>query len=96
MPELWVEIVGYFAAGLTIVSLLPQLIKIIVSKSSRDVALEAYFICVLFEILWSIYGIYTKNLQILITNVTCCVISTLIIVFGYYYRYTQNSSNASV
>jgi MtN3 and saliva related transmembrane protein len=84
--DLSTEIVGYIASGLTIISLLPQLIKIIRNKSAKDVSLESYFIFVVVEVLWLYYGIKKLNLQIIIANGTCALVSLFIIILGYSYK----------
>jgi MtN3 and saliva related transmembrane protein len=84
------EIIGYIASVLTILSLLPQLIKICRNKSANDVALSTYFIFVLVEILWLYYGIKIVNYQIIIANGTCCLMSISVIVLGYLYKKKEN------
>jgi MtN3 and saliva related transmembrane protein len=80
------EIIGFIAGTLIIISLLPQLIKIIQSKSTNDVSISTYIILLIATILWSIYGILKNDLQILLTNVISSFIVILIIICVYYFR----------
>lgn len=80
------EVIGYIASVLTILSLLPQLIKICRNKSANDVALGTYFIFVVVEVLWLYYGIKIINYQIIIANGTCCIMSITVICLGYFYK----------
>jgi MtN3 and saliva related transmembrane protein len=84
--DLLTEIIGYIASVLTIISLIPQLVKIIVNKSAKDVALESYFIFVILDTLWLYYGIKKINFQIIIANSTCALISVIILILGYSYK----------
>jgi MtN3 and saliva related transmembrane protein len=54
-------VIGYLASTLTIISLLPQLVKIILYKSAKDVSLESYFLFILVEILWLYYGVKRRE-----------------------------------
>lgn len=90
------EIIGYIASVLTILSLLPQLIKICRNKSANDVALGTYFIFVLVEILWLYYGIKIVNYQIIIANGTCCLMSISVIVLGYLYKKKERDETVNL
>ena len=90
------EIIGYIASVLTIISLLPQLIKIIINKSANDVALSTYFIFVIVEVLWLYYGIKIVNYQIIIANGTCCIMSISVIVLGYIYKKKETIDTTDV
>ena len=74
-----INIIGYIAGGFVIISLIPQLIKIIKSKSSDDISILTLVIILTAQILWSVFGFYKNDLQIIVTNVTAGCISVFII-----------------
>jgi MtN3 and saliva related transmembrane protein len=57
----YVDILGYFAGILVVISLLPQFIKSWKTKSTADISLWRYIIYVAGLILWIIYAIVIKN-----------------------------------
>ena len=89
MNSLLIDIIGYLAGVLIIISLIPQLTIIIIKKDSRNVSIATFFILFFACVLWTIFGAYTGNLQILITNVISGFISFLIINASIYFRYRQ-------
>lgn len=84
--NLTTEIIGYVASSMTFISLIPQLAKIVVNNSAKDVSLESYFIFIVVEALWLYYGVKTMNYQIIMCNATCIIISSSIIILGFVYN----------
>jgi MtN3 and saliva related transmembrane protein len=84
--ELQLEIIGFTGGALIIISLIPQLFVIILNKSSKDVSIYMYFILLLAQILWSIYGFIKNDLQVIITNIIAAFLTILIISFSLYYK----------
>lgn len=80
MDKVLVEILGIIAGTLTTTSFLPQLIKIIKTKSAKDLSLGMFIIFTTGILLWLIYGILTKTLAIIIANsITFLIASTILI-----------------
>jgi MtN3 and saliva related transmembrane protein len=82
-----INIIGYIAGGFVIISLIPQLIKIIKSKSSDDISILTLVIILTAQILWSVFGFYKNDLQIIVTNVTAGCISVFIIFITLLYKH---------
>jgi len=80
------EIIGYVAGFLTTICMVPQLWEIFSKKSARDVSLMTYFILLVGEVLWTVYGVFLKDLRIILPNVVSSIIGILIICFAGYYR----------
>ena len=80
------DIIGFVATFLTIITGIPQLIKIIKSKKSNDVSLSMFVILAVAQILWVIYGVYRSDVQIIITNVIAGFITLFIIYITIYYN----------
>ena len=57
----YIDILGYVAGILVVISLLPQVIKSWKTKLTRDISLSRYVIYVIGLILWIIYAVIIQN-----------------------------------
>ena len=73
-------IVGIVCSTLTTVSLLPQVFKLIKTKSADDLSFWTYVSLSTGTFLWVIYGIMLKQPPIYIANILTCAFSTSILV----------------
>ena len=64
----YITIVGLAAAALGGFSLFPQLLKVLKTKSTRDLSLGMLMFFCASIFLWLLYGILMKNLPIIIAN----------------------------
>ena len=65
---IWVDVLGYIAGILVVISLLPQVIKSWKTKLTRDISLSRYVIYVIGLILWITYAFIIKNGPVGIMN----------------------------
>ena len=65
---IYVDILGYIAGILVVISLIPQVIKSLKTKSTKDISLLRYIIYITGLILWIIYAILIKNGPVAIMN----------------------------
>ena len=73
-----IKIIGYIAAILTTSAFIPQAVKTIKTKHTKDLSLVMYIALTTGILLWFIYGVYLKDLPIVLANgITLCF--TLII-----------------
>lgn len=56
-----IDLLGYFAGILVVISLLPQVIKSWKTKLTRDISLWRYIIYVIGLILWVLYAVIIDN-----------------------------------
>ena len=63
-----IDILGYIAGILVVISLVPQVIKSWTTKSTRDISLSRYIIYVSGLILWVTYAFLIQNGPVAITN----------------------------
>jgi len=63
-----VDIMGYVAGLLVVISLLPQAIKSWKTKLTRDISLWRYIIYILGLVIWIIYAIIIKNGPVALMN----------------------------
>ncbi len=62
------EFLGFTAATLTTIAFIPQVIKIIRTKSAADISLLMYLIFGLGVFLWGIYGVMIYSVPIIAAN----------------------------
>ena len=76
----YITIIGLSAAAMGGISLFPQVLKVIRTKSTKDISREMFLLLAGSIFLWLIYGILLKDLPIIIANFFG-FIQTLIILF---------------
>ncbi len=79
------EFFGYFAAILTTVAFLPQLIKTLKTKKADDVSLITLIMFLSGVGSWIIYGYKINSFPILLANVITFILNLLILIFKLYY-----------
>jgi len=77
------KILGMFAAALTMFSFVPQIIKVMRTKSARDVSVTTLVQLAVGVSLWIIYGIYLKDHIIIVANAVT-LLSMLILLYLYF------------
>ena len=85
MYSLNIEFFGYFAAILTTVAFLPQLIKTLKTKKADDVSLVTLILFICGVVFWIIYGHAISSLPILIANIITFVLNLFILISKIYY-----------
>ena len=81
MEKINVEIFGYFAAVLTTIAFIPQLVKTIKSKKADDVSLTTLIMFLTGVGSWIIYGFRINSNPILIANIITFILNLLILIF---------------
>jgi MtN3 and saliva related transmembrane protein len=74
-----VTLIGLAAAALTTLSFLPQALKVIRTKHTKDLSLSMYAIFTTGILLWLIYGIMSNDLPIISANVITIVLAAIIL-----------------
>ena len=80
-----VEFFGYFAAILTTLAFIPQLIKTLKTKKAEDVSLTTLIMFLTGVAAWIIYGIEISSKPILIANIVTFLLNFFILVFKLIY-----------
>ena len=80
-----VDIFGYFAAILTTVAFLPQLIKTLKTKKADDVSLTTLIMFISGVLSWIIYGYKISSSPILIANLITLILNLLILISKIYF-----------
>ena len=76
-----VEFFGYFAAILTTLAFLPQLIKTLKTKKAEDVSLITLIMFLTGVLSWIIYGYKIASTPILIANIITFILNLFILIF---------------
>lgn len=74
------DLLGFFAAILTTIAYVPQAIKIIRTKHTRDLSLAMYSVLNVGLLAWLVYGIFLVQWPIIFAN-TVTLLFTLPILF---------------
>ena len=74
---MFVDIIGYIAGILTLINMLPQVMKSYKTKSVEDVSFLMVLSFTLSMLLWVIYAIFINSWPIIITNSIAFVISVM-------------------
>ena len=85
MKIIYIEFFGYFAAILTTLAFIPQLIKTLKTKKADDVSLTTLIMFLTGVAAWIIYGIQISSKPILIANTKTFLLNFLILVFKLIY-----------
>ena len=85
MNIFYIEFFGYFAAILTTLAFIPQLIKTLKTKTAEDVSLTTLIMFLTGVAAWIIYGIQISSKPILIANMITFLLNFLILVFKLIY-----------
>ena len=80
-----IDIFGYFAAILTTVAFLPQLIKTLKTKKADDVSLTTLVMFIIGVFSWIIYGYKISSNPILIANLVTLILNLLILISKVYF-----------
>jgi MtN3 and saliva related transmembrane protein len=80
-------LIGSLAALLTTFGFLPQIIKMIRTKSVKDISIITFLQFSLGVFLWAIYGIHIGDTIVVIANI--CTLLTLLVAITLYYHYKK-------
>jgi MtN3 and saliva related transmembrane protein len=81
-----ITIIGLIAALFTTVSLLPQLIRIWKTKSTKDISTGMFALFCGGVFLWFIYGVFVNDYPIIIANSLAFIQAAVILVFKAKYK----------
>ena len=79
-------IIGLAAATCTTFSFLPQAIKVIKTKHTKDLSLAMYSIFTIGVFLWLVYGILVKDIPLIVANVVTFIFAATILITKIRYK----------
>lgn len=77
---MWI-IISYAAAILTTLSFLPQALKVIKTRNTKDISLCMYFLFTVGVVLWALYGFFNQEYAVGIANALTFVFAAIILVY---------------
>ncbi|MFA6521176.1 MAG: SemiSWEET transporter [Candidatus Gracilibacteria bacterium] len=80
------EAIGIMAGICTTVSLVPQVIKTLKTKSAKDVSLLMFVIFSMGVLLWLVYGFIINSISMIVANCVTFVLAAIILVAKVKYR----------
>ena len=78
---MFVTILGFVAAALTTVSFVPQAVKILRTRDTKNISLYMYICSVVGVSCWLAYGILIRNYVIISANAVTLVLGAFILIF---------------
>jgi len=81
-----ITILGLAASLLTTSAFLPQAIKTIKTKNTKDISLAMYAIFSCGVLLWLIYGIFIKDIPVIAANAITLVFALIILSYKLKYK----------
>ena len=74
------SLVGFAAAALGMIAFLPQVVKSLKTKKTRDVSFSSFSIVAVTNFLWTIYGVLRRDVPLTLAN-SVIFVSVLIILW---------------
>jgi len=75
-----IKIIAYIAAVLTTSSFIPQALKTIKTKQTKDLSLGMYLSFSIGVMLWFVYGIFLKDMPIILANGITFIFAFIILI----------------
>lgn len=85
-----VDSIGYLAATCTTVSFLPQLVRVLKLRSTREISLGMFSVFSLGTAMWLIYGVLSHSWPVTVANAVTLVLSISILVLKL--RFDRNAA----
>ncbi|QWX85010.1 SemiSWEET transporter [Cellulophaga sp. HaHaR_3_176] len=82
-------VIGTLAGICTTSAALPQIVKAWRTKQVNDVSPYMFFVLIMGVLLWTLYGIFLKDLAIIITNGISTCLNGIMLVLIFKYRSTS-------
>jgi len=76
----WLDILGYVAGMLVVISMLPQVIKSFRTKSTTDISIARSIIYAVGVILWTTYGIILQNSPLTVMNSVGAILGVIMLI----------------
>ena len=86
MEKIHIGILGMSAGFLTTMSFIPQVIKILRTKHTKDISLGMYTILLVGVFLWLVYGIYLEELPLILFNIITLILCSLVLFMKLKYK----------
>lgn len=82
----FIEIIGLFAAACTTSAYIPQAVKVMRTKHTKDLSLGMYILIVIGLFSWLAYGIFMKNLPLILANSITLIFASITLILKIKYK----------
>ncbi|MFZ5996378.1 MAG: SemiSWEET family sugar transporter [Nitrospirota bacterium] len=86
MDNDYITLIGLLAATLTTASFIPQVVKTWKLKETKDLSLWMLLLFSVGIFLWLLYGVFIKDLPVILANLVTFVLVMIILFFKLKYR----------
>lgn len=76
-----IEVIGIIAGTLTTASFLPQALRIMKTKHTKDLSLPMYVAFVIGVVFWLVYGIMLQSISVILANTITLILAGMILFF---------------
>ena len=76
----YIAIIGLIAGTCTTISFLPQVIKTIKIKETKDISISMYIVLATGMLLWMTYGILIKDLPVILANSISFILAAIVLI----------------
>lgn len=76
-----ITLLGLVAGTLTTISFIPQVIKVVSTKSTKDISLLMFVIFSTGVLFWTIYGFLINDLPVIIANIITFILAMIILIY---------------
>ncbi len=78
--------IGLLAGTLTTISFFPQMLKTWKTRSTKDISLEMFLLFCSGVLLWIIYGLFLRDIPVIMTNVATFILAFPILILKLRYK----------
>lgn len=82
----YIELIGFFAAACTTGAFVPQAIKTVKTKHTKDISLGMFVLTTIGVTSWFIYGLLIESYPIIIANIITLVLALTILRYKLVYK----------
>ena len=82
----YITLIGFSAALLTTVSFIPQMVKVIKTKSTEDISLVMFACLSVGILMWLLYGILINSIPMMIANTISFIFNLIILTYKLKYK----------
>jgi MtN3 and saliva related transmembrane protein len=79
-PAPWTEWLGHVAGTLTTLAFVPQVVRVLRTRQTRDISLAMFLLFVIGVALWLVYGLQVGAVPVVLANGATLVLALVILV----------------
>lgn len=80
------EVIGYTAGILMSITMVPQIVKALKTKSVKDLSIIMIIILITGSFLWAVYGFLIKSMPVILMDIIAVVINSVLLIIKINYR----------